>query len=91
MYQNQTTNDAKVDPTNDPKTVTHSSGGKGKVTNTSNGILQQKLLSNRTLPVVVLTIDPRIDNRIATIGGAYQTILTPATKEVVVDAACGSA
>ena len=56
---------------------------------TSNGNCEQKLLSNRTLPVVVLTINPRIDDIIAPLGGASQALLIPATKEVVTDVASG--
>ena len=86
-----TENDEKDDPASDPKTVTHTSDGKGKVMDTRNGKLQQKILSNRILPVVVPKMNPRIDNRIAPIVGASQTISKPATKEVVADAACGGA
>ena len=86
-----TANYTKVNHARNPKTVTHTSDGKGKVAESSNIILQQKLFSNQTLPVVVPTMDPRIDNRTANIGGASQTLLTPATKEVVADAARGSA
>ena len=57
-------NDAKGDPACDPKTVTNTSDRKKiKVTDTRNRIFQQKFLSNRTLPVVAPTMDPRIDNR----------------------------
>ena len=58
---------------------------------TSNVILQQKLLINRTLPVVAPTMDPSIYDRIATCGGASHTLATPVIKEVIVDTACGSA
>ena len=85
-----TANDAKGDPASDPKTVTHTSDGKGKVMDTINGNSQQKILSNRTLPVVVPTMNLRIDNRIVPIVGDFQTLFTPATKEVVADAECSS-
>ena len=84
-------NDAKGDLASDPKTVTHTRDAKGKVADTSNIIFQQKLLSNRTLPVVVPVMDPRIDDRIATIGGASHTLSMPMTKKVVADAARGGA
>ena len=48
-------------------------------------------MSNRNFPVVVLTMNPRIYQSIALIILAPQTLLTPAMKEVVVDAASGSA
>ena len=73
-------NDSKGGLASNPKTVTQTSYRKGKVVDTSNRNFQQKLLSNRTLPIVVPTMNPRIDNRIAPIGGAYQTFSTPATK-----------
>ena len=49
---------------------------------TSNILFQQKLLSNQTLPVFFPTMDPSIDDMIATIGGVSQTFLTPATEEI---------
>ena len=52
-------------------------------------IFEQKLLSNWTIPVVVLTINPSIDQRIAPIVLAPQTLLTTATNEVVADVALG--
>ena len=56
---------------------------------TSNRNFEQILLINRTLPVVVLTMNLSIDGRIAPILGASQTLSEPATKEVVVYAECG--
>ena len=41
-----TASDAQGDLTRDPKTVTHTSNRKEKVTGTSNGYFEQKLLSN---------------------------------------------
>ena len=84
-----TKNDVKGNPASNPKTVTHTSDRKGKVTDTSNGKIQQKLVGKQTLPVVVLMMNLSIEKRIAPIGGYYQTLLPPATKEVVEDAACG--
>ena len=65
-------NDEKGDLASNPKTVNQTSEEKGKGTDTSNGNLQQKLLSNRNLPVVVLTMNPRIDYNIVPIGGCYK-------------------
>ena len=79
-------NDEKGDTERYPKTVTHNSDRNGKVTDTRNGIFQQKSLSNRTLLVVVSKMDPRIDYRIETIGGASHTLLLPETKEFIADA-----
>ena len=75
----------------DPKMVTHTSNGREKFTDNSNGNFEQKLSSNGNLPVVVPTMKPRIDNMIAPIGGAYQALLTTTTKEVTEDAASGGA
>ena len=58
---------------------------------TSNRYLQHKLLSNRTLLIITTTIDPRIDNRVATSRAFLHKIVTPKTKEVVTDAALSSA
>ena len=68
------------------KTVTYTSDGKGKFTDTSNGILKQKLLSKRTLPVIATEMDSMIENRIVTMVGASHTLVMTATKEVVADA-----
>ena len=48
------TNDKKVNPESDPKTLTHTSDEEGKFTDNRNGNFQQLFLSNHTLPVVVL-------------------------------------
>ena len=60
--------------TRNPTPVTHTSNGKEKVTNTSNGNFEHQILSNWTLPVVVPKTNPRIDNSIAPIGGDSQTL-----------------
>ena len=62
-----TSSDSQDDSTRDPKTVTHTSNGKGKVSDTSNGNFEHKILSNRTLPVVVPTTKPNIEQRIVLI------------------------
>ena len=80
-----TASDAQGDLTHNPKTVTHTSNGKETFSDTSNGDCEQKILSNRTLPIVVPTMNPRIDNKISPIGGASQTLLTLKTKEVAAD------
>ena len=80
------TNDANGNPARDSKTVTHRSDGKKvNFTDTSNGILQHKLLSNRTLLIVITTMDTRIDNRVATCGGTPHMLAAPTTKEVITD------
>ena len=52
ISKSETANDAKGDPARNPKTVTHTSDGKGSFTDSSNGIFQKKILSNLTLHVV---------------------------------------
>ena len=59
------------------------------VTCTSNRNFEQNLLSNQTLPVFFPTKNPMIDDIIAPIGRASQTLSIPPKKEVIVDAACG--
>ena len=85
-------NDAKGDPTSDPKIVTHSSDGKKiNVMDTSSGDLQKKKLSNRTLPIITMTMYPRIDDSIATCSGTPHALTMPTTKELIMDAARKSA
>ena len=86
-----TTNDAHGDPTHNTETVNHTSNKNETVTHTGNGYFKQKIFINRNIPVVVPEMNPRIDQRIAPLVGATQTLLTPSTKEVVAYAALGSA
>ena len=66
------------------KVATHTSDGKKiKVTDTSNGNLQQKLLNNRTLPIIATLFDPCIDDRVATSRALTIKLVTPRTKEVI--------
>ena len=59
----------KIDPASDPKIATHTSDRKKrKVVNTSNGDLQQKLLSSQTIPIITTAIDPQIGDIVATCG-----------------------
>ena len=52
-----TTIDAQGDLTRNPDTVTHTSNVNEIVTHISNGNFAQKLLSNRTIPVVITTMN----------------------------------
>ena len=91
VSSSENTNDTKGCPASDPKTFTHTSDGKKiKVTDTSNGILQQKLLINQTLPFFTTKIDPRIYDRIVTCGGTPCTPVMPVTKEIILDVVCSS-
>ena len=83
-------NDAKDDPAINQKIATHTSDGKKrKVTDTSNGDLQQKILSNRNLLIITTTMDPRIDDGVTTCGAYPHKISTPLTLDVITDTACG--
>ena len=62
-----------------------------RFSDTINGNFQHKVLSNWTLVVVVSKTNLRINDRIAPIGGASKTLLTTATKEVVMEKAIGGA
>ena len=86
-----TVNDVQGDLKCNPETVTHASNGNKTVTHTNNRNFKQNLLSNRTIPVVVPMMNLNIDQRIAPIVLAPQTLFTPATKEVITDAASGRA
>ena len=55
------------------------------------GNFEKKLLTNQTLPVVILAMNLRIDSMIVLIGVSSQTLSTPAMKEVVADAELGGA
>ena len=72
-------------------TVTHTINGNEIFTHTINGNFKQKLLSNWTIHVVVSAINPGIDQGIALIVLAPKTLLAPAMKEVIADAASGGA
>ena len=59
--------DAQGDLTHNPETVIHTINGNETVTHISNRDFAQKLLSNRTIPVVVPTMKPRVFQRIVPI------------------------
>ena len=84
-----TSSDAQGDITNNPDTVTNTSNGNETVTRTGNNNFEQELLSDGTIPVVVMTMSPGSDQRIEQIVIAPQMLLIPATKEVVANAALG--
>ena len=74
-----TVNDAQVNLTKNPETVTH----------TSNGICEQKLLSYRTIPVLSPPINPEVDQGIVEIKFMPPMILMPVTNEIIADAVLG--
>ena len=82
-----TASDAHGDLIRNPETVNCTINGNETVNHTSNDNFEQKILSNRNIPVVIPMMNPRI----VPIVLAPQMILTPATKEVATDAAsCGA-
>ena len=62
------------------KHIHTSDGTKINVTDTSNRYLQQTLLSKRTLPIIITTMDPQMDNKIATCRGTPHMIAELLTK-----------
>ena len=73
-------NDAKGNPASDPKIATHISGRKKrKVIDTINRYLQQKLLSNRTLPIITTTMDPGMGDRAVTCRASPHNFVSPQT------------
>ena len=73
-------NDVNGGPAIYPNVANHTtSGKKRKFMDTSNEYLQQKLLSNRTLLIIAMIIDPHIDNMVATYRASTINIVTPCT------------
>ena len=61
-------NDADGDPKSDQVVATHTSDGKKRKvtdTDTTNGNSPQNLLINRTLPIIIMPIEPQITNGVA--------------------------
>ena len=73
-------NDAKGNPSSDPKIATHTSDGKKrKVMDTSNRDLQRKLFSNRTLLIITTTMDPGMGDRAVTCRASPHNFVSPQT------------
>ena len=88
-YYNSDKDDTESDQKRDPLVATHTSdGNKIKVTDTdtTNGISPQKLLINRTLPVIILLIDRRILDGIAAGRGTMHESHMIASNLIVTDA-----
>ena len=75
-----TASDAQGDFTHNPETFTQTSNGNKTVTHASNRNFEQKLLSNRTIRIVVPKMNPRINHSIAQILMVPQTLLMPVKK-----------
>ena len=70
------------------KVATHTSNGKKrKATESSNKNLQQKLLIHQTLPIITMTIDPWIMDRVTTCGWNPHALKRPTTKVAITKAA----
>ena len=54
-------------------------------------ICKQKLLINRTLPIITTPIDPHIPDRVTTFVGTPHACTTPTTKPVIMNEVCSSA
>ena len=86
-----TTSDTQDDIKCNMETVTHTLKRNETFNYTSNEKFEQKILSNQSIPVLTPAMNPWIDQGIAPIVLAPQTLLTPETKEVVTDAASSRA
>ena len=53
--------------------------------NTSNGDLQQNLLSDRTLPIITMMIDPWIDNMVTNSGASTINLAMPRMTKVITE------
>ena len=84
-----TANGAQGDHTYNPETVTHTRNGNETANHTINRNSELQILINWTIPVVVLMMNPKIEQMIAPIVLELQTLSTPATKDVVRDSALG--
>ena len=88
-YYNLEKYDAESNPKNDPLVATHTSDGKKRKvtdTDTTNRIFPQKLLINRTIPVIISPIDPPIADEVAASRGTLHARQKIASKEIVTDA-----
>ena len=91
-YYNSHRNDAEGFPASYPKVAMHNSdGNKRKVTDTRNGNLQQKLLTNQTLLIITMPIYPQITDRVAICVGDPHALTTTTMKTVITDAEHSSA
>ena len=81
-----TASDSQGDLARDLETVTHTSNKNETANHTSNGNFEQKILSNLTIPVVVLTVKLKIEQMIA-----LEMLFTPVTEEVEADTSSGGA
>ena len=72
-----------------PETVTHNRSRNETANHTSNTNSEQQILIYWTIPVVALMMNLMIEQMISPIVLELQTLSTPATKEVFMDAALG--
>ena len=89
-YYNLDEDDAESDPKSNPLVATHTREGKKRQvtdTDTTNGNYPQKLLFNRTLPMITPPIEPRIADGVAAGIGTTQEPYKISPKVIVTDAA----
>ena len=93
-YYNLDEDDAESDPKSNPLVATHTREGKKRQvtdTDTTNGNYPQKLLFNRTLPMITPPIEPRIADGVADVRGTTHARQTIALKVIVTNTARSSA
>ena len=89
-YYNSDEDDAESDPKSDPLVATHTSDGKKRKitdTDTTNGNSPQKLLINRTIPVIIPPIEPPIADGVASSRETFYLRQMSDLKEIVTDTA----
>ena len=90
-YYNSDEDDAESDPKSDPLVATRTSDRKKRKfadTDTTKANYQQKLLINRTIPVIILPIDPPIVGGVAESIGTLHACQRIVSKKIGTDAAC---
>ena len=90
-YHDSEEDDAESDLKIDQLVATHSSEGKKRKvtdTGTTNRNPLQKILIKRTIPVIILQIDPPIADGFVAIRGTFHARQTIASKYIVKDTAC---
>ena len=92
-YYNSEEYDAENDPNSNPKVATHTSDGKKrKVTDTytNNGKYPQKILINRTIPIITTPIDRWTTNGVAACRGTPHAHQMPTLNVIITDTAHSS-
>ena len=86
VYYNLDEDESESDPKRDPLVATHTSDGKKRKftdNDTTNGNYPQKLLINRLIPVIILTIELTIADGVAAVRGTAHARHTIALKVII--------